>query len=75
MNYETLCLLAGYFEVSTDYLLGRQEAIPSFLSEEERTIIAQYRALGEHARDTVKNSLSFEYSRLPQHDPVKKPAM
>ena len=42
MNFETLCLLADFYEVSTDYILGRQDAVPSFLDEEERTLIEQY---------------------------------
>ena len=71
MNYETLCLLADFYEVSTDYLLGRQDAIPSFLSEEERTVIERYRALGGHARDAVKNHLEFEYGRVPKGDGAK----
>jgi len=75
MNFETLCMLADFFEVSTDYLLGRQDAIPSFLSEEERVMIAQYRTLGEHAKDTVKNSLAFEYSRTPKAKGTKLSAM
>lgn len=72
MNYETLCLLADFYEVSTDYLLGRQDAIPSFLSEEERIIIEQYRALDERTKDGIKNSLSFEYSRTPKSENGKK---
>jgi transcriptional regulator with XRE-family HTH domain len=75
MNYETLCLLADYHEVSTDYLLGRQEAIPSFLNEEEREIIKQYQALEDCAKDAIKNSLSFEYSRASKTEGVKKSAM
>ena len=66
MNYETLCLLADFFEVSTDYLLGRQDSIPSFLSEEERRIIDQYRALNKYSKDSIKNNLAFEYSRSPK---------
>ena len=75
MNYETLCLLADYHKVSTDYLLGRQDAIPSFLSEEERTHIEKYRALDKHAKDTVNNILTFEHSRIPQKEGIKKSAM
>jgi len=75
MNFETLCMLADLFEVSTDYLLGRQDAIPSFLSEEERVIVAQYRALGGHAKDTIKNSLAFEYSRTSKAKDTKSSAM
>ena len=63
MNYETLSLLADYFEVSADYLLGRQNNIPSFLNDEERAIIKQYRGLSEHAKDNVKNVLVFECER------------
>jgi transcriptional regulator with XRE-family HTH domain len=63
INNETLCLLADYFEVSTDYLLGRQDALPSFLSEEERTLLAGYRTLDERGRQTVQNNVSFESSQ------------
>ena len=75
MSYETLCTLADYFEVSTDYLLGRQNAIPSFLSEEERMIISQYRELGEYAKSAVRNSLSFEYAHALKSANIKKPAI
>ena len=75
MNFETLCLLADFYDVSTDYLLGRQDAVPSFLSEEERSMIAQYRALGEHAKGTIRNSLAFEYSRTPKAKDTKKSAV
>lgn len=74
MNYETLCLLADFFEVSTDYLLGRQDAMPSFLNAEERTIIERYRALDEHAKDGIQNSLAFEYARASEKEGVKKQA-
>ena len=63
INYETLCMLADYYEVSVDYLLGRDVSLPSYLNEEERNIIAQYRELGNNAKDAVKNCLLFEYSR------------
>ncbi|MCL1820468.1 MAG: helix-turn-helix domain-containing protein [Oscillospiraceae bacterium] len=75
MNYETLSLLADYFDVTTDYLLGRHESIPSFLSDDERTMIEQYRALDEHTRGSIKNSLAFEYSRTPKSGNTKKSAM
>jgi len=64
MSFETLCILADFFEVSTDYLLGRQDSIPSFLNEEEREIIEQYRSLKGYSKDAVKNCLSFECSRI-----------
>lgn len=71
INNETLCMLADFFEVSTDYLLGRQESIPSFLSEDERSLIDQYRALDERAKENVKNTLSFEYARTAKDFPKK----
>ena len=75
MNFETLCRLAELYEVSTDYLLGRQEAIPSFLNEDERAVIAQYKMLNERAKDAVKNCLAFEHSQINKAEEVKKSAM
>ena len=63
ISNETLCILADFFEVSTDYLLGRQESIPSFLSEEERKIIDLYRKLDRRAKDNVTNTMIFESGR------------
>ena len=65
MNYATLCLLADLFEVSTDYLLGREDAIPSFLNDEERHIIDQYRELDKRGKDSIKTTLDFEHSYAP----------
>ena len=75
MNFETLCMLADFYEVSTDYLLGRQDVMPSFLSEEERALILQYRTLDAHAKDAIKNNLAFEYSRIPKTINIKKSAV
>lgn len=72
ISNETLCILADFFEVSTDYLLGRQESIPSFLSEDERQLIEQYRALDHRAKDSVKNTLYFEYKRTYKNAISKK---
>jgi transcriptional regulator with XRE-family HTH domain len=65
MNYATLCMLADLFEVSTDYLLGREDAIPSFLNEEERHILEQYRELDKRGKDSMKATLEFEHSYAP----------
>lgn len=64
INNETLCILADFFEVSTDYLLGRQESIPSFLSENERYVIELYRSLDDRAKDNYTNSMRFESDRI-----------
>ncbi|MCH5199143.1 MAG: helix-turn-helix transcriptional regulator [Oscillospiraceae bacterium] len=74
INNETLCMLADFFEVSTDYLLGRQDLIPSFLSEEERNVIEKYRALDERAKSGIKNTLDFEYTRSLKTNRAKKSA-
>ena len=58
-----LVQLSKVFEVSTDYLLGRQDSIPSFLSEEERSIIDLYRKLDRRAKDNVTNTMIFESGR------------
>jgi transcriptional regulator with XRE-family HTH domain len=75
MNYETLCMLADYFEVSTDYLLGRQISKPSFLNDDERNVLSQYRVLDEHAKDAVKNTLEFEYTHIMKVKSSKKSAI
>jgi transcriptional regulator with XRE-family HTH domain len=63
MNFETLCRLADFYGVSTDYILGRQDAAPSFLSGEERAMIDRYRELDKRSKGSVKNCLDFEYLR------------
>ena len=66
MNYETLCLLADFYGVSTDYLLGRIDSIPSFLDEEERLLLGRYRVLDKRGKESVKTTLDFEYSHAPK---------
>jgi hypothetical protein len=63
MNFETLCRLADFFEVSADYVLGRQSAAPSFLSDEERAFVEKFRELDERSRGSVRNCLDYEYAR------------
>lgn len=72
ISNETLCVLADFFEVTVDYLLGRQDEKPSFLSEEEREIIQQYRALDDRAKENVKHTLAYEYERAERTAPKKK---
>jgi transcriptional regulator with XRE-family HTH domain len=75
MNYETLCQLAGFFGVSTDYILGRDIKMPSYLTAEERERIEQYRALDGRGRETVDMVLELEASRSRRLKGAKKPAM
>lgn len=64
ISNETLCTLADFFEVTTDYLLGRGEEKPSFLSEEERELIELYRSVDDRARDSIINFLLFENGQI-----------
>lgn len=62
INNETLCSLAEYYGVSTDYLLGRTDN-PSPLGNytpQEVELIRQYRALDERGRRSVEGALRFE---------------
>lgn len=75
MNYETLGMLADFFDVSIDYLLGRYEANPVLLSEDEQNVVNQYRTLDNRGKETIKANLAFETSRTPKTDSVKKSAV
>ena len=63
MNYETLCLLADYYSVSIDYLLGRYETNPILVNKKETHIINLYRLLDERGKATVESTLNFEYEQ------------
>ena len=64
INNETLCMLADIFDVSTDYLLGRQESIPSFLNDDERNVVEQYRKLDDRSKERIRYLIDFECSDL-----------
>jgi len=63
MNYETLCLLADYYNVSIDYLLGRYETNPMLVNKGETHLIKLYRLLDERGKATVESTLDFEYKQ------------
>lgn len=55
-DIETIITLANFFEVSTDYLLGREDDfgnvnivndVSTFYTEEEKNLIKEYRTLSE----------------------------
>ena len=64
MNYESLCILADFFGVTTDYLLGRNAKDLILLSEPEKKMIARYRVIDERGRENLRNILDIEYSRF-----------
>ena len=68
-NSETLQLLAGYFGVSLDYLLGvsnnRKKADEiAILTDDEFDLIARYRTLDTHGREIVDVVLLKEHERI-----------
>lgn len=62
MSNETLCALAEYYGVSTDYLLGRTDisSPPGLYTPQEIELIRQYRMLDERGRRSVEGALRFE---------------
>lgn len=63
MNYEALCLLADYYAVSIDYLLGRYETNPRQVNKEESHLIDLYRLLDERGKATVELTLNSQYEQ------------
>ena len=51
-NFEILSKIADYFNVSTDYLLGRETHNPS-LSEEQKNLLKAFGELKKDAKNTV----------------------
>ena len=75
MNYETLFLLANFYNVSIDYLLGRSEINPTLLNKsvnkEEAYLIELYRLLDERGKEF--SSLQFaDYIEKKTHTVNKK---
>ena len=75
MNYESLCLLADFYGVSVDYLLGRYDTNPVVLSGDELDIVNRYRQLDKRGQETIKANLTFEESHMRKSKIEKRPAM
>lgn len=58
----TLIKIAEYFNVSVDYLLGKESSPTIILSDEERDIILAYRSQGEEGKKIIRRSLGIEES-------------
>ena len=56
---ETLITLADFFEVSTDYLLGREVRKNLLFNDEEKKLVAGYRNLDKVKRQILCNMLAF----------------
>jgi transcriptional regulator with XRE-family HTH domain len=75
MNFESLCMLADLYNVTTDYLLGRSDVTNTPFDDVEIGIIKTYRSLDERAKETIRNNLSFEASRIEKEKVTEKSAM
>lgn len=75
MNYESLCILAKFFDVTTDYLLGHESKDIILLSESEKGIITKYRGLDERGKQNIIAILDIENSRLSPKKESKKKVM
>lgn len=65
--YEILVAYANYFEVTTDYLMGRTDdfgartaaPVSDGLSSEERRLINQYRTLPDKIKKTIRDQIEI----------------
>lgn len=74
-NFESLCLLADFYNVTADYLLDRSDATNEPFNAEEIGIINDYRILDERGKEAVRTTLAFEKSHAPSTLATKKQAM
>lgn len=59
-DIQTLCLLADYFEVSVDELIGHAPIrFGEVISDEELSLIADYRTLGDADRERLKGIMEL----------------
>ena len=65
MPYEVLVQIADYFHVTTDYLLGRTEeqAEPFPVSQGERAMLADFRALSREQKELIVQNLRLMRSQ------------
>lgn len=75
MNFESLCMLADFYSVTTDYLLGRTNVTNTPFDDEEINMIMNFRKLDERGKESVKATLSFEVAHSPHIQNTKKSAM
>lgn len=71
-NSSALSVLANYFNVSVDYLIGNEESFPPFsgeraetLSEEEQKLLTYYRAIGKEAKMAIFTTAESFFNALP----------
>jgi transcriptional regulator with XRE-family HTH domain len=60
MNFASLCLLADFYNVTTDFLLGREKIEHETFSADEIKIISGYRLLDGRGKNAVKATINTE---------------
>ena len=66
-DYQTLIRIAQALHVTTDFLLGNDNAqSTTLLSEAEQSFLLQYRNLSQKAKDRIRNQLNFEFIQQQQ---------
>lgn len=62
LSYDSLCLLAEFYHVSTDYLLGRTMSKEPWvpLTKDETQLLKAYRHADKRGKDTIFAVVSFE---------------
>ena len=74
MDYKSLCKIADFFQVTTDYLLGRYDSKPFLLDDDEEIdLIKKYRTLDERGKRSV--GVLLEHERQQNKKDTKKSAM
>jgi transcriptional regulator with XRE-family HTH domain len=65
-NYETLCMIADYYNVSLDYLFGRTNirSLPMEMNEKENKLLFEYRALDGRGKENILTMADLEYNRM-----------
>jgi transcriptional regulator with XRE-family HTH domain len=76
MDFESLCKIADFYNVTTDYLLGRYDIKPFLLDDEDEiNVIRRYRSLDQRGKDAIKANLIFEQSQISKTIKTKKSAI
>jgi len=73
-DFCSLCKLADFFNVSTDFLLGRYDIKPFLVdNDDEIELIRKYRTLDKRGKRSIQVIVEHEYSQICEE--LKKPAM
>jgi transcriptional regulator with XRE-family HTH domain len=64
MDFASLVIIANFFNVTTDYLLGRGEVDSVNFGADEINIISKYRLLDGRGKDAIKVNLEFELTHV-----------